>query len=87
MRCRPDHPLAHRNVETIRCLVGRNLGWSLMIGHPRSDVTYDGGRLAFIEIADELPDNGIVLLHPGSRRTAKQQMVVDYVTSDLVVQP
>jgi DNA-binding transcriptional LysR family regulator len=37
-------------IETVRTLVGRGLGWSLMLHRPITDVCYDGGRVVTVSL-------------------------------------
>lgn len=58
--------------ELARCLVGRGLGYSVVIQRPASTLTYDGHRLTTLEIADRLPPTIVGLVRPhGAPRTAK----------------
>ena len=38
--------------EVVRSLVGRSLGWSLLIQRPQGDVSYEGRPLACVPLAD-----------------------------------
>ena len=61
-----------RNVETVRSVVGRGLGYTMIMGRPSGDRTYDGHALVYKRIADELPDNSVQLvLQAGSLGNAK----------------
>ncbi|MFC7406395.1 LysR family transcriptional regulator [Georgenia alba] len=60
------------NVETIRSLVARGLGYSIIMGRPYGDTTYEGMPVVYRPIADELPPNHLVLATAGGARpTAK----------------
>ena len=55
------------------------LGYSILIGQPRGDISYDGGELTHEEIADPVPPNSIVLGYPaGMRATAKMEALFDF---------
>lgn len=51
---RPEIAHATTNYELARCLVGRGLGYSLLIQRPAPSLTYDGHDVAVIELADDL---------------------------------
>ena len=52
------------NVETIRSMVARGLGYTIIMGRPYGDRTYDGLPLAYRRIADEVPPNSVVIVYP-----------------------
>jgi DNA-binding transcriptional LysR family regulator len=52
------------NVETIRSLVARGLAYSVLMGRPLGDRTYEGLPLAYRRIKDDLPDNAVVAAYP-----------------------
>ncbi|MCG3756044.1 MULTISPECIES: LysR substrate-binding domain-containing protein [Amycolatopsis] len=59
------------NVDTIRAMVARGLGYSLLMGRPHGDLSYDGLPLIYRRIADDLPENAVVLARVrGSKPTA-----------------
>ncbi|CEA09466.1 Hydrogen peroxide-inducible genes activator [Arthrobacter saudimassiliensis] len=67
------------NVETIRSLVARGLGYTIIMGRPHGDQTYDGRPLVYRPIADDLPPNFIGLATaPGARRMARLDALADY---------
>ncbi|GAB3142653.1 LysR family transcriptional regulator [Microbispora hainanensis] len=67
------------NVETIRSLVARGLGYTIIMGRPHGDLTYDGKPIVYRPIADEIPPNHIVLATaPGARRTARVEALRAY---------
>ncbi len=67
------------NVETIRSLVARGLGYSIIMGRPYGDFTYEGMPIVYRPIADELPANALVLAtNQGTRPTAKLTALLDY---------
>lgn len=67
------------NVETIRSLVARGLGYSIIMGRPHGDHTYDGLPVVYRPIADDIPANAIVLATaPGARRSARIDALSDF---------
>ncbi|QTF73264.1 LysR family transcriptional regulator [Arthrobacter woluwensis] len=66
--------------ETVRTLVARGLGYSILHQRPQHGVTYDGGRLAMVEIEDEVPELTTVLAHLRTQRpTARVRAVAHAV--------
>ncbi|GAA4430937.1 als operon DNA-binding transcriptional repressor AlsR [Georgenia halophila] len=69
---RPNVRWRSANVETIRSLVARGLGYTIIMGRPYGDTTYEGMPIVYRPIADEIPPNSLVLATAGgSRPTAK----------------
>lgn len=63
---------AFSNPETVRSMVARGLGYSVFSGRPKSAESFDGGRVAYVPIADPVPPNEVVLATPrGQRMTAR----------------
>ncbi len=67
------------NVETIRAMVARGLGYTLIMGRPYGDRTYDGLPLTYRPIADPLPATSVVLAYPkGATPTAKVRKLATF---------
>ena len=67
------------NVETIRAMVARGLGYTIIMGRPYGDRTYDGLPLAYRRIADEVPANNVVVAYPqGTVPTAKIRTLIAF---------
>ncbi|MFD2473768.1 LysR substrate-binding domain-containing protein [Amycolatopsis silviterrae] len=67
------------NVETIRAMVARGLGYSVLMGRPHGDRTYDGLPLIYRRIADDLPENAVVLARVrGGQTTAALKALTDF---------
>lgn len=67
------------NVETIRSVVGRGLAYTMIMGRPRGDRTYEGNPLVYRRIADDLPENSVELVHPaGGLTDAKVRALADF---------
>ncbi|MEU3273291.1 LysR family transcriptional regulator [Saccharomonospora sp. NPDC006951] len=67
------------NVETIRSLVARGLGYTIIMGRPHGDLTYDGKPIVYRPIADEIPPNHVVLATAcGARRAARVEALRAY---------
>ncbi|GAA1969548.1 LysR family transcriptional regulator [Microbacterium deminutum] len=60
------------NYELARCLVGRGLGYSVLVQRLATPITYDGHRVVSLEIAGAIPSNIVGLARPsGAPMTAK----------------
>lgn len=67
------------NVETIRSMVARGLGYTIIMGRPFGDFTYDGLPLAYRRIADNVEPNAIVIAYPdGTIPTAAVRELIRY---------
>ncbi len=66
------------NMETVRTMVGRGMGWSLLIGRPTAGVSQEGRPIAAARLADDVDGVPVVVTTPaGSTRTRRAQTVVD----------
>lgn len=71
------------NVETIRSMVARGLGYAILMGRPYGDYTYDGLPLIYREIADPVPYNNVVVATPGNATTtAKLDELIRYCQAE-----
>jgi DNA-binding transcriptional LysR family regulator len=71
------------NVETIRSMVARGLGYTVIMGRPYGDVTYDGLPLAYRPIADEVEPNAIVIAYPeGTTPTATVHELIRFAKEE-----
>jgi DNA-binding transcriptional LysR family regulator len=72
------------NLELVRCLVGRGLGYAVLVQHPLSETTYDGRRVAALPIADAVPDVSVVLAHPrGAQLTRRAEALARFARTVL----
>lgn len=60
------------NAEVVRALVGRGLGWSVLIQHPFGDVTYDGRQVVMRAIAGDPGRVDVVLAWPSAGRPTRR---------------
>ncbi|WP_028923277.1 LysR family transcriptional regulator [Pseudonocardia acaciae] len=75
----PD--VSHRAVdfESVRALVARGIGWSVLAQRPSIEVSYENLPLVMLEIRDEVPDVGVVLATPESARlTQRARAFIDF---------
>ncbi len=74
------------NIETVRALVGRGLGYAIVMGRPYGDTTYEGLPIVYRRIADDLPANSVVLATgKGARRTARLDALESYCLGEFGV--
>jgi DNA-binding transcriptional LysR family regulator len=67
------------NYELARCLVGRGLGYSILVQRLAPNLTYDGHRVTTLEISDRLTPTVVGLARPhGAPRTAKYLALRDF---------
>lgn len=75
----PDVRWRSANVETIRAMVARGLGYTVIMGRPHGDVTYEGLPIVYRDISDELPANNVVVAYPqGAVPTAKTKALIAF---------
>lgn len=75
------------NYELARCLVGRGLGYSVLIQRPESRLTYDGHEVAVVELDDPIPDTVVGLARPkGAPRTVKYQTLRDFLLQQSAIE-
>lgn len=68
------------NMETIRAMVARGLGFSFINSAPSTGTTYEGGEVVFIPVADRTADNAIVALLPkGQRAPRRVRAAIDFL--------
>jgi len=74
------------NYELARSLVGRGLGYSLLVQRPAPSVTYDGQRVVNLELSDPLPPTVAGLARPrGAARTAKYAALREFLSAHTAV--
>lgn len=64
------------NFELVRGLVAKGFGYALLNLRPNRNVTYDGGKLVYLDIADDLPELPIVLAWPASIALTRKATLV-----------
>jgi len=76
----PDVRFRSASYETVRTFVARGLGYSILHQRPQHGLTYDGGKLATVEIRDDVPDLKTVLAYLRTQRpTARVRAVAQAV--------
>jgi DNA-binding transcriptional LysR family regulator len=70
------------SIEMVRGLVGRGLGYSVLVTRPVHNLTYDGFEVVTIPVRDDLPPSNLVMAwHSRARLTKPSQAFVDYCKS------
>lgn len=68
-----------QNIEVVRGLVARGIGYSIMVQHWPSDVSFEGRPIVSRPIADDIPERTAVLAWPErSRLTRRAGAIVDF---------
>lgn len=81
----PDTRFRSASYETVRTFVAHGHGYSILHQHPHHDLTYDGGRIATVQIADKVPELHTVLAHLRTQRpTARVRAVAQAVRRQVV---
>lgn len=76
----PDVRWTSKSVETVRSMVAHGLGWSFVNMLPRTGSTYDGGRVVYVPIADEVPANPVVAMYQrDAELPARVRAALDYL--------
>jgi DNA-binding transcriptional LysR family regulator len=60
------------NMETIRSMVARGLGYSFVNMVPRTNITYDALEVSYVLLADDIPANPIMAALPRGHRAARR---------------
>lgn len=81
---RPRIRYSSRSYETVRSLVARGHGYSILNTIPLSTHTYDGGELAAVPIADEVRSLDVCFVRVGSVRPTARTRVVATLTRELL---
>ncbi|MFV0259671.1 MAG: LysR family transcriptional regulator [Acidimicrobiales bacterium] len=62
--------------ETVRSLVARGLGWSILIQRPGIDISYEGRPIRTLEIADRLPAMPVLAAWPAQAQLPRRTVAV-----------
>lgn len=73
-----------RSMEAVRCAVGNGIGYSLSVMRPKVGETYDGGRVVYLPVRDDVRPLPIVLtFKKGRGRSGLIEDIARICTSDL----
>lgn len=67
----PNIAYSSPSLEMVRGLVGRGLGYSVLITRPAASVTYDGNELVTVPLSDPVRPSTLVLAWPRQSRLTK----------------
>lgn len=75
----PEVAYSSPSIEMVRCMVGQGQGFSLLVTRPYSDVTYDGKKLAYIDIVDNMESSILIMAYlKNNLPTKPTQLFIDY---------
>ncbi|GAA3692247.1 LysR family transcriptional regulator [Arthrobacter ginkgonis] len=60
------------NMETIRCMVARGLGYSLINSVPATGATFDGRTVVYLPVLDAVQGNALVGVLPSEHRPSRR---------------
>lgn len=68
-----------QSYEAVRTLVGRGLGYGILVQRPSNEASYEGYRLVMREITPAVPPVGIDVIWPSSREpTERTRSLIDF---------
>lgn len=73
-----------RSYETVRSLVARGHGFSILNNISKSDTTYDGGRLKAVPIAGDVPALNVCFAHPAEVQPSARSRAVSSTAAALL---
>lgn len=76
------------DIESVRSLVARGIGWSMLTQRPVIDVSYENLPIKMLDVVDEVDDLAVVLATPESARlTRRAQAFVEFCRAELSTPP
>lgn len=73
-------------IETVRSLVGRGMGWSLLLHRPQTDVSYDGSNVLSAALSDLTATIDVVAARPADvKPTRRVEAFIAYCLEELDV--
>jgi DNA-binding transcriptional LysR family regulator len=80
----PNIVFSSPSIEMVRGMVGQGFGFSVLVTRPHSDITYDGKRVACVNITEDVTGSGLVAAWlKRSQLTKPAQLFVDYCKAEL----
>jgi len=80
----PNIIFASPSIEMVRGMVGQGFGFSLLVTHPKSNITYDGKTLACLSLAEPVEGSGLVAAWLKSNPPSKPvRLFVEYCKAHL----
>ncbi|HWL59663.1 MAG TPA: LysR substrate-binding domain-containing protein [Microbacteriaceae bacterium] len=79
----PRISMRTRNFEFVRCLVGRGLGYGLLMQRPMSNLTYEGIEVVPKRIREPMPTTSVVLAYlTGTPLSPRAQRFVEFTVQE-----
>lgn len=80
----PNIVFSSPSIEMVRGMVGQGFGFSVLVTRPHSDITYDGKRVACVNITEDVTGSGLVAAWlKRAQLTKPAQLFVDYCKAEL----
>ncbi|QKJ20491.1 LysR substrate-binding domain-containing protein [Microbacterium hominis] len=83
----PQIRYSSRSYETVRSLVARGEGYSILNHMPRSPLTYDGGELAAVPIAGDVPPLDVCFVRVTEVRPTARARIIGDLAHELFAAP
>ena len=84
----PNIVFSSPSIEMVRGMVGQGFGFSVLVTRPQSDVTYDGQRVVYLDITEQVTGSGLVAgWLKRAPLTKPAQLFVDYCKAELGSKP
>jgi DNA-binding transcriptional LysR family regulator len=80
----PNIVFSSPSIEMVRGMVGQGFGFSLLVTRPHSEYTYDGQRLAMLDIAEPVALSGLAAARlKRVQLTKPAQLFVEFCREEL----
>jgi DNA-binding transcriptional LysR family regulator len=67
------------SIEIVRCMVGQGLGFSILVTRPSTKMTYDGQKLVYVEIDDDMESSTLIMAYLKiTKPTKPAHLFMDY---------
>ena len=67
------------SIEMVRCMVGQGQGFSILVTRPCNKMTYDGKRLEYVEIEDDMESSMLIMAYLKTDEPTKPaRLFMDY---------
>jgi DNA-binding transcriptional LysR family regulator len=78
----PEVAYASPSIEMVRCMVGRGQGISVLVTRPCTDITYDGKKVVYVDIEDEMESSRLIMAYLKTNEpTNPARLFMDYCLS------
>ncbi len=83
----PKKAYSSSSLELVRSMVGRGLGYSILVTRPDGDITYDGCQLAIRPLREPAPTSSIVLASLANLRATQLINSVEAIAYEVLQKP